>query len=276
MIPLLIRFKYLNVHVSKVPVTEMKIMSTKTRKPKILTFVVLVLAGLLSLGHIGATLAFTGPATPIKTSLQPGLNKYFLGPLDQGWGLFAPGPYSQNEFFMVRGCLSEPEICAGGQLRGAEFSEWRNVTEEESEEQAGNIFANRESKQSRVIHGRVWSAAADLPTKPKEMLGNPYVLGEPTFGVELNSDEALEQFSSSELSKMRSYQRLEDVAVGFASLYAIEQWGGASMVEIKLLRTSVTPFAQRHNPPEEPTSTTTYLGWRDTMTFDEETMSAWS
>lgn len=255
---------------------EKKSMRTKPRKPKILTLVVLVLAGLMSLAHIGATLAFTGPTTPIKTSLQPELNKYFLGPLDQGWGLFAPGPYSQDEFFLVRGCLSEPEICAGGESKGAEFTEWRNVTAEESESLRGNIFANRETKQSKVIHGRLWGAVSDLPSKPKEMLGTPYVLGEPTFGVELDSEEASNSFSSSELSKMRSYKRLEDVAVGFASLYATEQWGGASMVEIKLLRTAVTPFAQRHDPPEEPTSTTTYLGWRDTKTFDEETMSVWS
>lgn len=254
----------------------MKKISAKPHKPKILTLVVLILAGVLALGHIGATLVFTGPTTAIKSSLQPGLNKYFLGPLDQGWGLFAPGPYSQNEFFMVRACLSEAEICAGGQSSDAEFTEWRNVTAEESESRAGNIFANRETKQSRVIHGRLWSAAAELPTKPKEMLEIPYILGEPTFGVDLYSEEALDVFTSSELSKMKSYQRLEDVAVGFASLYATEQWGGASMVEIKLLRTAVTPFAQRHNPPAEPASTTTYLGWRDALTFDEETISVWS
>lgn len=251
-------------------------MRHKPQKPKTLTLVVLVIAGIFALGHIGATLAFTGPSTPLKTSLQPQLNKYFLGPLDQGWSLFAPGPYSQDEFFLVRGCLSKPDVCAGGEAKDAKFTEWRNVTAEELESLPGNIFANRETKQSKAIHGRLWSAAADLSAKSKAMIGNPYVLGEPTFGIDLDSAEARDAFTSSELSKMRSYRRLENVAVGFASLYAHEQWGGASMVEIKLLRTSVTPFGQRHDPPQQPKSSTTYLGWRDTMSFDEETMKVWS
>src|SRR5690625_2369297 len=119
----------------------------RKQEPRALTTIVLLIAGLVGAGHIAATLAFTGPSTPIKQSLQPELNRYFLGPLDQGWNLFAPGPYSQDEYLLVRACVSSPEICAGGDEAGAEFTDWHNVTAEEMESVQGNIFANRESRQ---------------------------------------------------------------------------------------------------------------------------------
>ena len=69
--------------------------------------VVLTTVGLLAAGHIGATLAYTGPDTPVKAALQPALDRYFLGPLDQGWNLFAPGPYSQDEYKIGRASCRE-------------------------------------------------------------------------------------------------------------------------------------------------------------------------
>lgn len=244
-------------------------------KPKIATLVVLVLAGIATLGHIGATLAFTGPSTPIKTSLQPELNRYFLGPLDQGWSLFAPGPYSQDEYFTMRACLSSEEICAGGQKAGAEFTEWRDVTTEEMVDRAGNMFSNRETKQSKVIHGRLWGAASDLSSNARSEIEKPFIQGTPVFGVDLGSSEAADKYSSSELSNLRAYKRMEDTAVGFASLYAIEQWGGASIVEIKLRREPVTTFNQRHNKAAESKPIETYIGWRDTKEFSEAAVAVW-
>lgn len=251
-------------------------MRQQKTKPKLFTVLTLLIAGAAALGHIGATLAFTGPSTPIKSSLQPELNRYFLGPLDQGWSLFAPGPYSQDEYFTMRACLSSAEICAGGSEKGAQFSEWRDITAEEMESRAGNMFANREYKQSKSIHGRLWSAASRLSADSRDLIANPYVLGSPVFGVELDSSKAREKYSASELSNLRSYKRIEDTAVGFASLYAIEQWGGASMVEIKLRREPVIPFAQRGNDGATTKSRETYIGWRDTKKFSQEAVSVWS
>ncbi|MFJ2619395.1 DUF5819 family protein [Glutamicibacter sp. NPDC087344] len=235
----------------------------------------LLIAGLLALAHIGATLAFTGPSTPIKSSLQPGLNKYFLGPLDQGWSLFAPGPYSQDEYFTMRACLSSAEVCAGGAKNGAEFTEWRDVTAEEMVSRAGNMFSNREAKQSKAIHGRLWGAASDLSSEAQKEIGKPFVLGKPVFGVDLDSAEAAEKYSATERSNLRAYKRMEDTAVGFATLYAQEQWGGASMVEIKLRRESVTPFAQRHNDDYQRQVSEKYIGWRDTKEFDDQVLAVW-
>ncbi|MGQ3383786.1 DUF5819 family protein [Glutamicibacter sp. TV12E] len=247
----------------------------KTR-PKLFTVLVLLIAGAAALGHIGATLAFTGPSTPIKSSLQPGLNRYFLGPLDQGWSLFAPGPYSQDEYFTMRACLSSAEICAQGSKKGAKFTEWRDVTAEEMKSRAGNMFANRESKQSKSIHGRLWSAASDLSTSAREQIAKPFIQGTPVFGMDLSSSQARKEYSATELSNLRAYKRMEDTAVGFASLYAIEQWGGASMVEIKLRREPIVPFAQRNNDEATTKSRETYIGWRDTKEFSKAAVSAWS
>lgn len=244
-------------------------------KPKVATLVVLLLAGIATLGHIGATLAFTGPSTPIKTSLQPELNRYFLGPLDQGWSLFAPGPYSQDEYFTMRACLSSADVCAGGQEAGAKFTEWRDVTSEEMVKRAGNMFSDRETKQSKVIHGRLWSAASDLSSDARSEIEKPFIQGTPVFGVDLGSSAASDKYSSSELSNLRAYKRLEDTAVGFASLYAIEQWGGASMVEIKLRREPVTTFAQRHSETAKSKPIETYIGWRDTKEFSEAAVAVW-
>src|SRR5699024_12875963 len=66
--------------------------------------------------------SYTGPDTPVRAALQPGLNRYFLGPLDQGWNLFAPGPYSQDEYMLVRACVSEFDVCAGGADRSEEHT----------------------------------------------------------------------------------------------------------------------------------------------------------
>lgn len=245
-------------------------------KKKAASIAVLGIGALIGAAHLGATLAFTGPETPIKASLQPALNKYFLGPLDQGWNLFAPGPYSQDEYFTVRACLSEADVCAGGANAGAEFTDWRNVTAEEMEGMTGNIFSNRETKQSKAVLSRVWSAAGRLSDGQRTQIEEPYILGTPTFGVDLDSAEAADQFSAGQLQSMRSYLRLEEAAVGYASLYAQTEWENPSMVEIQLIRESVTPFEQRFDPPEETSRSTTYIGWRDVMTFDDETVSAWS
>lgn len=250
-------------------------MTRTARKPRVLTLIVLVIAGLLGAGHIAATLAFTGPTNPIKSSLQPELNQYFLGPLDQGWNLFAPGPYSQDEYLLVRGCTSSSEVCAGGSESGAEFTEWHNVTAEEMESLPGNIFANRETRQSKAIVGRLWGAMSDLNDSHRQQVADPAVLGEPPFGIDVYSSEATESFSDSELSDLRLYQRLEDSAVGFASLYSFAEWGDVSMVEIQMVREAVTPFDERHNSPENKSENRMYIGWRDAQTFDEDTMGVW-
>lgn len=239
--------------------------------------VLLVIGGLLAGTHIAATLAFTGPDTVLKQSLQPQLNRYFLGPLDQGWGLFAPGPYFQDEYMLVRACLSPNEVCAGGEAADAQFTEWRNVTAEEMDQIPFNIFANREARQSKAIHGRFWSAADRLDENHRAMAEGNHIQGEPVFGVALDSAAAAASFTPSELDDLRNYQRLEDVAVGFASLYAYRQWDGeATIVEVRMRRDAVTPFAQRHDPPTEPSRTYTKIGWRDITKFDDEVLAAWN
>ena len=248
----------------------------KIRRIGRVSTIVLLLGGLLAGGHMAASLAFTGPQTPLKQSLQPALNKYFLGPLDQGWSLFAPGPYSQDEYFLMRGCLSSAEICAQGEKGGAKFSEWQNITAEELETAKYNIFSNRESKQSRAVHGRLWTAASKLSDKQTAMAQGNHIAGESVFGVDLYSADAGEKFDSASLNNLKNYQRLEDVAVGLASLKALELWGGeASIVEVRLRRDSVVPFAERHNPDTKTSSSFINVGWRDVMTFDEDTMAAW-
>lgn len=247
----------------------------RKNKPQALTLIVLLLAGLLGAGHIAATLAFTGPSTPIKQSLQPQLNRYFLGPFDQGWNLFAPGPYSQDEYLLLRGCTSSPDVCAGGADAGAEFTEWHNVTAEEMEAVPGNIFANRQTRQSKVLVGRLWGAMSNLNDEQRAQIAQPAVLGEYPFGVDLLSSAASEKYSGNELSSLRQYQRLENAVVGFSSLYALSKWDGVSMVEIQLVRQAVPPFDQRHDPPEERSENRMYIGWRDTMNFDEDTVKAW-
>ncbi|MDR4531895.1 MULTISPECIES: DUF5819 family protein [Glutamicibacter] len=251
-------------------------MSRSRKSARPLTVAVLLISGVLAAVHIFATLVFTGPSTPIKTSLEPQLSNYFLGPLDQGWSLFAPGPYSQDEYLLVQACLSTADVCAKGSKGGAKFSEWRNVTEEEMLHLSGNIFANRGSKQSKVIHGRLWPTINDLSDEHANEIAKPFVLGNPVFGYDLDSKEAAESIPASELQDMRSYKRMEDVAVGFATLYAKEQWGSASMVQLKLRRDAVTPFAQRHKPEKERSSSERLIGWRDVKAFGEDTVASWS
>ena len=248
----------------------------KTRRIGIPARIMLLLGGVFVIAHIVATLAFTGPQTPLKASLQPALNNYFLGPLDQGWSLFAPGPYSQDEYFLIRACLSPIDVCAGGAAAGAEFSEWRNVTEEEQAMASGNIFANRGSKQSRTIHGRYWSAAHKLSDKQRQEIASNHIQGQQVFGVELDSAEAQKSFTATQLNDLRAYERMEKVAVGFATLYAKNQWGDrVSIVEIQMRRDPVIPFAERHNPQEKQSQVFTKIGWRNPVEFDEEVLAAW-
>lgn len=239
--------------------------------------VVLAIVGLLAAGHIGATLVFTGPDTPIKQSMQPALNRYFLGPLDQGWNLFAPGPYSQDEYMLVRACISTYEVCAGGDEAGAEFTPWRNVTAEEMEAAEYNIFANRESRQSKVVHGRFWPAASRLTDDQREMAAGNHIDDSPVFGAELYSPEAEEMYSPGQLDNLRTYQRLEDAAVGLGSLYMYQEHGeDVTLVEVRMRRDAVPSFDQRHDPPAEPSQSTINIGWRPAAEFDEEVYAAWS
>lgn len=239
--------------------------------------VVLATVGLLAAGHIGATLAYTGPDTPVRAALQPALNRYFLGPLDQGWNLFAPGPYSQDEYMLVRGCVSDFDVCAGGADAGAEFTEWRNVTAEELEAVEYNIFANRETRQSKVVHGRLWPAANKLTDDQQAMAAGNHIDGDPVFGVDLYSPEAEEAYAPGQLNNLRTYQRLEDAAVGLATLYLQQEHGEAvSLVEVRMLREAVPQFEQRHDPPEEPAEQWTSIGWRPATVFDDDVKAAWS
>ncbi|MGP5377564.1 DUF5819 family protein [Brachybacterium alimentarium] len=248
-------------------------------KPRIhrLPAVVLTIVGLLAAGHISATLAFTGPNTPLKESLQPTLNSYFRGPLDQGWSLFAPAPYSKDEYMVVRACLSEYDVCAGGADAGAELTPWRNVTEDEFAEIDYNIFADRGARQSKVMHGRFWSAASNLTGEQQTTAEGNHIDGEPVFGVDLYSSEAEETYSSSQLSNLRRYQRLEDAAVGLGSLYMYEDYGDeVTLVEVRMLREAVPPFSKRRDPSAELSQSWLNIGWRPATEFDEEVYAAWS
>ena len=248
----------------------------KIRRIGRVSTIALLLGGLLVGGHLAATLAFTGPQTPLKQSLQPALNKYFLGPLDQGWSLFAPGPYSQDEYFIMRACLSTAEVCATGAAGGAEFSEWQNITAQELEGAELNIFSNRESKQSRTIHGRLWTAADKLSSQQSTLVEKNHIAGEPVFGVKLDSPEAAKKFNAGQLNTLKAYQRLEDVAVGFASLKAHELWGDrASLVEVRLRRDPVIPFDQRDDDNVKTSSQFIKIGWRDVTVFKADSMAAW-
>jgi hypothetical protein len=252
-----------------------RIAVSASRIQKIPAFILLV-GALLGGGHLVATLAFTGPETPLKQSLQPGLNRYFLGPLDQGWNLFAPGVYSQDEYMLVRACISSAEICAGGASAGAEFTDWRNVTVEEAPPANFRVVANREHRQSKVIHSRFWPMASALSPEFRKMAEANHLNQEPVFGVELDSSEAAETFAASDLNELQSYQRMEDVAVGFASLYALRTWGEeTSLVEVRMRRDAVVPFEQRHDGPAEKTESFMNIGWRSVMPFNEETRNAW-
>lgn len=239
--------------------------------------IVLLVGALIGGGHMAATLAFTGPATPLKQSLQPGLNRYFLGPLDQGWNLFAPGVYSQDEYMLVRACVSSAEVCAGGDAAGAEFTEWRNVSAEEAPPSGPlRIVANREHRQSKVVHGRFWPAASALAPEFRRMAEASHLDQDPVFGVDLESTAAADTLAASDLNKLRTYQRMEDVAVGFASLYALHAWGEkASLVEVRMRRDAVVPFEQRHDASAEPAESFINIGWRSVMPFNEETRNAW-
>ncbi|WP_150117132.1 DUF5819 family protein [Arthrobacter sp. ERGS1:01] len=248
----------------------------KIRRIGRLSTVVLIIGGLLAGAHMAATLAFTGPQTPLKDSLQPELNKYFLGPLDQGWSLFAPGVYSQDEYFLMRGCLSSETVCAKGASGGAVFSDWQNVTEQEMESARFNIFSNRGTKQSKVVNARFWMAADKLSSEQSKMAQGNHIAGQPVFGVDLNSPAAAEKYGAADLNTLMNYQRLEDVAVGFASLKALELWGGkASLVEVRMRRDPVVPFEQRNDAVDKPESSFIYIGWRDVMKFDDSAMAAW-
>ncbi|MDJ0320712.1 DUF5819 family protein [Pseudarthrobacter sp. PS3-L1] len=238
---------------------------------------ILLIGTLIGGAHIGATLAFTGPDTPLKQSLQPGLNKYFLGPLDQGWNLFAPGAYSQDEYLLVRACVSTADVCAGGSSAGAEFTEWRNVSAEETPEPGvSRILANREHRQSKVVHSRFWPAAAALSPEMRRMAEGNHLDGQPVFGVALDDTAASKDFNPKVLSQLKTYQRMEDTAVGFASLYALREWGGkASMVEVRMRRDAVVPFEKRHEVAADKTQSFMNIGWRSVVIFDEETRNAW-
>lgn len=248
----------------------------KTRRIGLLPAVVLAIGGLIAGGHLAATLAFTGPQTPLKSSLQPALNNYFLGPLDQGWSPFAPGVYSQDEYFLMRACLSSLKVCESGEKGGAKFSEWRNVTAEEMKSAEHNIFSDRGSKQSKVIAARFWSAASALPSAQSALAQANHVGGSKVFGVDLSSKQAKDKYSPNLLSKLQSYERMENVAVGFASLKANEYWGAkATLVEVRMRRDPVVPFEQRRLDNKPPASTFMKIGWRDVNKFDPETMAAW-
>lgn len=248
----------------------------KIRRIGRLSTVVLILGGLLAGGHMAATLAFTGPQTPLKDSLQPALNRYFLGPLDQGWSLFAPGVYSQDEYLLMRACLSTQAVCAKGVSGGAKFSDWQNVTEQEMASARLNIFANRGSKQSKVVNARFWTAADKLTEAQSTMAQANHISGQPVFGVDLNSPEASTKYSAGELATLQNYQRLEDVAVGFASLKSLELWGNkASLVEVRMRRDPVVPFEQRKDANAKTTPSYMKIGWRDVKTFDDDATAAW-
>lgn len=239
--------------------------------------VVLATVGLLAAGHIGATLAYTGPDTDVKASLQPALDRYFLGPLDQGWNLFAPGPYSQDEYMLVRACVSEFDVCAGGSDAGAEFTQWHNVTAEEQEAVAYNVFAGRESRQSKVVHGRFWPVASNLSDDQRAMAEGNHIDGGPVFGVDLDSAEASQTYSPAQLNTLCTYQRLEDTAVGLGTLYMQQEYGDSvNLVEVRMLREPVPGFDQRHDPPEEQTQYWMNIGWRPAMELDEEVTAAWA
>lgn len=226
---------------------------------------VLVTVGLLALAHMLATLAFTGPATPLKESLQPGLNKYFLGPLDQGWNLFAPGPYSQDEYMQVRACVSDFDVCSGGSAAGAEFTDWRDVTKEELGDAAGNMFAGRASRISKAVTGRLWSSYTNLTPELQEHVAGNHIDGDVYTDEQFAADPAL-----------NTYSRLESAAVGLATLYLREDYGDdVTLVEVRFKRVPVPSFDERHDESATVNESWIRVGWRAAADLPKEAIAAW-
>src|SRR5690606_32343187 len=138
-----------------------------------------------------------------------------------------------------------------------------------------NVFANRESRQSKVVHGRLWPVANKLTAEQRAMAEGNHIDGEPVFGVDLSSPEAAQQFSPSELSTLRTYERLEDVAVGLGTFVMREEHGDAvTLVEVRMLREPVTGSPERHDPPEDPAHRGTNSGGRPAAGYEQPTREA--
>lgn len=109
------------------------------------------------------------------------------------------------------------------------------------------------------------------------MAAGNHIDGDPVFGVDLYSADATEAFTPSQLNNLRTYQRLEQTAVGLATLVLREEHGDAvTLVEVRMKREAVPSFDQRHDPPEERSQYWTNIGWRPAAEFDDDVKAAWS
>lgn len=219
---------------------------------RIVTVVVCVLLG----WHFLATYTWNAAPNAIRAAIgQETLQAWMIPMFGQSWAVFAPNPGSVNQSLEVRAVID-----------GEEMTEWYSLTDRSTREDVRlHPIPSRMYLNDYILANRYYDSAQAIPVEVRNLAGEEFV-GEEWWN--LLENRMLEASGARADKHVSSFVLYERTVLGLAAEAAVARWGGdVSMVQVRVVKTSVVPFAQR-GTDFQPKVTSFTDGWRSPLRVD--------
>lgn len=251
-------------------------------KPKLWVRLFALAAVLFTAWHLFASFLWIAPYSANAREAVPGnaLSNYMLPMFGQSWSVFAPEPINGDYHFEVRARLDD----------GTE-TEWVSATDVELSMIRYNLTPPRAGIQSSELASSYKSAYDGLQNMQQTVLGGDFEVEEWQVGLraaletqaapapatvpevapapapELADADPLPEINTAQIEKMLGE---EHRAAAYATQVAGAIWGdGVVLVQYRVSRQNIVPFAQRHDPnAERPAPTVVQPGWRNPVVVE--------
>ncbi len=185
--------------------------------------------------HFTATVLYVAPTNPVRLRFEHRINAYMSPYFVQGWQMFAPGPFFEDRWLVVRARVRDES----GRSHVTEFHD----------------LNARETSKSRLWRSHRFY----LPEEAITLLAG----SDPRVGArDIVRTEELPAPATA--TDMRFRKRAAEFARALASAAAVAQWGdGVEAVQLRIVARTLPAWEQRHR--ERPSHETYDLWWMPRM-----------
>lgn len=223
--------------------------------PMVARVAVVVVCALLG-WHFLATYTWNAAPNAVRAAIgQETLQAWMIPMFGQSWAVFAPNPGSVNQSLEVRAVID-----------GEETTEWYSLTDRATREDVKlHPVPSRMYLNDYILANRYYDAALAIPVEVRDLAGKEFVGEEWWSQLESTMLEASGVEPDKRISDFVLYER---TVLGLVTEAAVARWGeGVRMVQVRVVKTPVVPFAQRGTDFE--TEVTSFTdGWRSPLRVD--------
>jgi len=227
--------------------------SAKRKPIPVAARIMAVIVLLVLAWHFLAT--YTWNASPNATRQAIGdsaLTAYMIPMFGQSWSVFAPNPGSVNQSLDVRAVVSKD---------GKETTtDWYSLTERSATEDIQlHPVPSRMYLNDFILANRYYDSALAIESSVRDKAGESYLGKDWADTLQHTMLSALKVDASPAVTTYMDYER---TVIGLGTEVAVARWGDdVKRVQVRVLKTPVTPFAQRN---DNVTPDVSYFvdGWR--------------